>query len=124
MGRAIKDRRDKVVLATKCGMLWDRTFDEEEFRGNVEWNPWFKLEKRSRVLALLSGWSDLTDKNRCTLAQRAIAWTVAQPGVTHALCGARTVSQAEYNAGAGGLELAVEDVTRINNDLATLGKPV
>ncbi len=24
VGRAIRDRRDKVVLATKCGMVWDR----------------------------------------------------------------------------------------------------
>lgn len=30
VGRAIRDRRDKVVLATKCGMVWDR--DEGEFQ--------------------------------------------------------------------------------------------
>ncbi len=30
VGRAIRDRRDKVVLATKCGMVWDR--EEGEFQ--------------------------------------------------------------------------------------------
>ena len=24
MGQAIRDRRDRVVLATKCGLIWDR----------------------------------------------------------------------------------------------------
>ena len=34
VGRAIRDRRDKVVLATKCGMIWDREEGEFFFHAN------------------------------------------------------------------------------------------
>ena len=34
VGRAIHDRRDKVVLATKCGMIWDREVGEFFFHAN------------------------------------------------------------------------------------------
>ena len=31
VGKAISDRRDKVVLATKCGLIWDREQGEFHF---------------------------------------------------------------------------------------------
>lgn len=34
VGKAIKDRRDKVVLATKCGMVWDREKGDYFFNSN------------------------------------------------------------------------------------------
>ena len=112
---------EQGLLTGKVGM--DRKFGEEEFRSNTEWNPWFKLENRRRILSLLAGWTDLTDKHGCTLAQLTIAWTVAQPGSTHALCGARRAGQAEDNAGAGDIELSGEELTRMGDDLAALGEP-
>ena len=36
VGRAIRGRRDKVVLATKCGMVWDREEGEFFFHANQE----------------------------------------------------------------------------------------
>ena len=42
--------------------------------------------------------------------QLVIAWTVAQPGVSVALCGARKVSNAVENAAAGAIELEPDDV--------------
>ena len=48
---------EQGLLTGKVGM--DRTFKPDEFRGNTDWNPWFKIENRPRVLALLEGWSDL-----------------------------------------------------------------
>ena len=44
-----------------------------------------------------------------------IAWTLAQPGLTFALCGARNPDQARENAGAGRLRLTetdLEDIAR------------
>ena len=48
----------------------------------------------------------------------AIAWTVAQPGVTHALCGARNRTQAEENARAGRVQLSQEDLDTMNQAIA------
>jgi methylglyoxal reductase len=36
VGRAIRDRRDRVVLATKCGMIWDRQEGEFFFHANQD----------------------------------------------------------------------------------------
>jgi methylglyoxal reductase len=35
VGRAIQGRRDKVVLATKCGLIWDREEGEFHFHANA-----------------------------------------------------------------------------------------
>ncbi len=43
----------------------------------------------------------------------ALAWLVAQPGVTSALAGARTPRQARDNAAAGDLELSPETLSRL-----------
>lgn len=112
---------EQGLLTGKIGM--DREFQEGEFRSNEAWNPWFAQENRRRVLDLLAGWSDLTEKYQCSLAQLVIAWTAAQPGATHVLVGARNVEQAADNAAAGGLELDVDDLTRIRDDVEALGEP-
>ncbi len=112
---------EQGLLTGKVGM--DRVFDPNEFRSNEAWNAWFKLANRAKVLEMLAGWKDLTGKYSCTLAQLVIAWTAAQPGVTHVLCGARTAAQAEQNAAAGALVLEAEDIARIRNDAIALGDP-
>ena len=70
---------------------------------------------------LLTG--KVTDKYDCTLAQLVIAWTAAQPGVTHVLCGARRLSQIVDNAAAGDLEIAPPDLQRIRSEVEALGEP-
>ena len=79
---------------------------------------------RRRVLDLLASWQPLTDQYRCTLSQLVLAWTAAQPGVTHVLVGGRTRAQATENAQAGALELDAADLSRIRNDVVALGEPV
>jgi len=74
--------------------------------------------------ALLASWRDLTDKYACTLSQLVIAWTAAQPGVTHVLAGGRNVTQATENAKAGELTLETADLERIRKDVIALGEPV
>lgn len=53
-----------------------------------------------------------------------IAWTAAQPGVTHVRAGGRTVLQVTENARAGELKLAPADIKRIREDVVALGEPV
>ena len=112
---------EQGLLAGKIGM--NRTFGEAEWRSNHDWNPWYKPENRQRILDLLAGWKDLTDTSACTPAQLVLAWTAAQPGVTHVLCGARRVSQIVDNAAAGDLEIAPPDLQRIRSDVEALGEP-
>ena len=92
----------------------------DEFRNVL---PWFRPANRKRVLDLLASWQGLVDAHGCTTAQLVIAWTLAQPGVTHALCGARKVSQVLENAGAADLELSADELARMRRDVETLGQP-
>ena len=112
---------EQGLLTGKVGM--EREFRPDEFRSNEAWNPWFTPANRRRVLAMLAGWQDLLDKYTCTLSQLVIAWTAAQPGVTHVLCGTRTLSQLADNAGAADLELEAADVQRLRDDAVALGAP-
>jgi aryl-alcohol dehydrogenase-like predicted oxidoreductase len=57
----------------------------------------------------------IADHHRASPSQVVIAWTLAQPGLTFALCGARNPDQARENATAGRLHLTeteIEDITR------------
>lgn len=108
---------EQGLLTGKIGM--DRTFTETEYRNAI---PWFRPGPRQRVLNMLAGWRDLTDRYRCTLSQLVIAWTVQQPGITAALCGARHPAQVQENARAGILDLLPADLQRMRADLEKLGK--
>jgi len=110
---------EQGLLTGKIGM--DRKFEESEFRNNI---PWFKPENRRRVLDMLAQWQDLTHKYKCTLGQLVIAWSLAQPGLTFVLCGARHTGQAQENAGAGDLILDPGDIARLRHDAEALGQPV
>jgi aryl-alcohol dehydrogenase-like predicted oxidoreductase len=52
-----------------------------------------------------------------------IAWTVEQPGVTFALCGARKPQHANENAAAGDILLEPQDMQQMRDDVEALGEP-
>ena len=114
---------EQGLLTGKVGL--DRVFREDDFRNTAgSWLPWFKLANRQRLLDMFAGWTDLTEKYDCSISQLTVAWTAAQTGATHVLCGIRTVEQAIENACAGALELEADDVQRVRDDLTALGDPV
>jgi aryl-alcohol dehydrogenase-like predicted oxidoreductase len=47
-------------------------------------------------------------------AQVSLAWTLAQPGVTSLIVGARTLDQLRDNLAAGDLELSAEEISRLD----------
>jgi len=108
---------EQGLLTGAIGM--DTTFGEGQYRNEI---PWFKPENRRRVLEVLAGWSDLTEAHNCTLSQLVIAWTVGQPGITFALCGARRPEQVRENAGGGAIALKEEDIQRMRRDVEALGE--
>ncbi|MHB8789625.1 MAG: aldo/keto reductase [Desulfobulbaceae bacterium] len=99
----------------------DQTFAPGEYRNNI---PWFAPANRRKVLAMLEGWRPLIEKYRCSLAQLVIAWTVSQPGVTFALCGARKPEHSRHNAVGGTLILDAEDIMTMRRDAEALGAPL
>jgi methylglyoxal reductase len=112
---------EQGLLTGRVGL--DRVFDPSEFRSNAAWNPWYLMSNRQRVLGLLAGWKGLTDKYACTLAQLVLAWTAAQPGVTHVLAGGRTRTQVAENVKAGDLAIEPADLQQIRRDVEALGAP-
>ncbi len=112
---------EQGLLTGKVGM--DRVFSPGEFRTNEAWNPWYILANRRQVLDLLAGWKPLTEKYNCSLSQLVLAWTAAQPGVTHVLAGARNLQQMSDNVRAGELHLEAPDIQRIRSDVIHLGEP-
>jgi methylglyoxal reductase len=46
VGRAIRDRRQQVVLATKCGLIWDREEGEFHFHANQDGITFRASEKK------------------------------------------------------------------------------
>jgi methylglyoxal reductase len=112
---------EQGLLTGKVGM--DRVFSPGEFRTNEAWNPWYVPANRRKVLDLLTSWKLLTDKYACTLSQLVLAWTAAQPGVTHVLAGCRNQQQLADNIKAGDLAIEPADLARIRGDVVALGEP-
>ena len=90
----------------------DRTFNDGDLRQN---HPMFSKEARQKVLDMLAEVQPIADGHGVTLGQLFIAWTVAQPGLTSALVGARTEAQVKENAAAGRLVLSETEAADIRN---------
>ena len=97
------------LLTGKIGP--DRQFPADDLRSS---RPRFSVESRKQVLAMLDKMRPIAGKHGLTLAQLVIAWTIAQPGLTHALVGARNAQQAGENAAAGSVALSSEELETLN----------
>jgi methylglyoxal reductase len=75
----------------------------------------FRKENIEKVNAQLEHIRPRAENHQATLAQLVIAWTIAQSGVTVALCGARNARQAEENAAAGDIVLSAAGMAEIGN---------
>jgi methylglyoxal reductase len=81
-------------------------------------HPLFTVENRARVARLLERCRPVAERQGVTSGQLAIAWALAQPGVTHALVGARNPDQTAENVKAADIELTPEDIAEIDAALA------
>ena len=84
----------------------DRVFSGDDQRKD---NPRFSTANREKVARLMADIAAVADAHAATSAQFVIAWTIRQPGITFALCGARSAQQARENAGAGRIRLSDEE---------------
>jgi aryl-alcohol dehydrogenase-like predicted oxidoreductase len=93
-----------------------RDFPEGDLRRG---HPSFTPENLRRTGAFLDRIKPIADRRGLTIGQLVIAWTVAQPGVTHALVGARTPQQAVENAKAGSVELTADELGEMASALSS-----
>jgi aryl-alcohol dehydrogenase-like predicted oxidoreductase len=91
----------KGLLAGKLGR--DHVFDAADRRLTY---PIFQGEAWQRAQDLLDQLRQLASGLECTVAQLVIAWTLAQPGITVALCGAKRPEQIVETAAAMRLSLS------------------
>ena len=102
------------LLSGKIGP--ERVFTGDDLRKD---NPRFSTGNRQKVARLMDAISPIAAAHGATLAQIVIAWTLQQPGITFALCGARNADQARENAKAGRLRLSTAEMNAISEAART-----
>lgn len=97
------------------GLLTGKVSATRVFTGDDQraTNPRFSAENRQRAANFAAALRPLAEQHGASVAQLVIAWTLSQPGITFALCGARDPAQALDNAGAARLRLGADDLARI-----------
>ena len=80
----------------------------------------FTPENVKRVNTMLNRIRPLAETKNATLGQLVLRWTLAQPGISVALVGARNPEQAVQNARALDFQLTFEEVDFINKQLREL----
>ncbi|SIT58053.1 General stress protein 69 [Mesorhizobium prunaredense] len=102
------------------GLLSGAIDPAREFSGDDQRkdNPRFSQGNRRKVAALKHALTPVAEIHQATMAQIVIAWTLAQPGITFALCGARNATQALDNARAGEILLSAAELGAIDAAVA------
>lgn len=88
----------------------DREYPEGDQR---RIKPRFRPENVRKVQSMLERLHSIAKRHGISLAQLTMAWTLAQRGCSHVLCGARNAQQAIDNCGAGSVELSAEELSQI-----------
>ena len=88
----------------------DRKYPEDDQR---RYKPRFQPDNVRKVHAMLEPMRPIAARYNISLAQLTIAWTLAQRGCSHVLCGARHAEQAVSNASASSVQLSNEELTTI-----------
>lgn len=92
-------------------------FGEGDHRMGVHF---FRDENIERTNKFLQSIKPIADEKKIGLGQLVILWTLAQPGITIALVGARNAQQAVQNAGAVDAHLTSGEVETISRELDQL----
>jgi methylglyoxal reductase len=105
-------------------MAPERVFPVGDLRRD---NPRFSVANRQRMQQLLADFQPIADTHGISLSHLALAWTLQQPGCSHALVGARNPAQALENAGAGSVQLSSDELARmqalLEHHVTTMDQP-
>jgi aryl-alcohol dehydrogenase-like predicted oxidoreductase len=83
--------------------------------------PEFTEPELSKNLALVERLRAMADEIGCGVAELAIAWALAQDGVTGAIVGARRPDQLDQWIGAAGVKLSEQQLRAIDDAIAETG---
>lgn len=86
--------------------------------------PMFQGQEWERNQDLLDELRTIAATAGRTVAQLVVNWTIHQPGITVALCGAKRPDQIRETAGAMGWRLTADQLRQIDAALARRGTPV
>lgn len=102
------------------GLLSGKVLPDKKYASDDErsQNPRFTPNNRMKVNSLLEKLGTIAAGLGITLPQLVLAWTVAQPGITHVLAGTQRAAQAIENAAAGDIQLAASDLNVIRKELS------
>lgn len=84
--------------------------------------PMYQGEEWQRNQDLLDRLREISQQAGLNVAQLVTAWTIAQPGITVALCGAKRPEQIRESAAALEVQLTAEHLAAINQALVERGE--
>lgn len=108
----------KGLLAGKLGR--DHVFGPDDNRRKY---PMFRGDEYQKNLDLVDRLARIADEAGHTVAELALNWTIHQPGITAALCGAKRPQQIRENALGAGWKLTPKQLAQIDQALAERGQP-
>ena len=114
-----------VYSPMQSGLLTDR-FSAERV-GTLAEDDWrrrsaeFKPPRLERNVALRDALRPVAARRGVSVAEVAVGWTLAWPGVTGAIVGARTPDQVDGWIGAAMLELAADDLDEVRGAIRSSG---
>lgn len=106
-----------VYSPMQSGLLTGRfTVERARALPKNDWrsrDPEYSGDKLARNLKLANALRPIAERHGTTVAAVAVAWTLAWPGVTGAIVGARSPAQVDGWLDAAGLALTSEDLSEI-----------
>jgi aryl-alcohol dehydrogenase-like predicted oxidoreductase len=108
----------KGLLAGKLAR--DQVFGDKDNRRKY---AAFQGRQYQRNLDLVDGLRRIAAESGRAVAELVIAWTIHQPGITSALCGAKRPEQIRENAAAADREFTSDQLARVDRLLAEFGLP-
>ncbi|MCA9264980.1 MAG: aldo/keto reductase, partial [Planctomycetales bacterium] len=109
----------KGLLAGKIAR--NHVFDRDDGRAKY---PMFQGEEFQRNQDFVDALRTVAQRREKTVAQVVINWTIHQPGITAALCGAKRAYQIDETAAAMGWQLDEQDLADIAGAIDARGIPV
>ncbi len=86
---------------------------DSRFAG-VAANPVYRRRWTEQIFDVLEGLTPIAEAKAVPMSQFALAWVMAQPGVTSAIIGPRTMDQLVDNIGALEVSLTADDMEQID----------
>lgn len=104
------------------GLLGGRLRRDETFAGDSRHKyPMFQGAEYQKNLDLVERLREIAAMTGRTVAELAIHWTIAQPGIASALCGAKRPDQLRDSAGGAGWAMTDEQRRLVEQALAARG---